>query len=34
VKTALVMILAQVDADTARAKLEASNGFVRDAIGM
>ncbi len=32
VKTALVMILADVDANEARKRLEASNGFVREAI--
>ena len=32
VKTALVMILADVDADTARHRLVQSNGFVRKAL--
>ena len=32
VKTALVMILANVDANEARKRLEASDGFVRNAI--
>ncbi len=33
VKTALVMILADVDAEEARARLERSDGFVRQAVG-
>jgi N-acetylmuramic acid 6-phosphate etherase len=32
VKTAIVMILAEVDADEARRRLEVSDGFVRGAI--
>ena len=32
VKTAIVMILANVNADEARARLEKANGFVRYAI--